>query len=99
MKQVIKFGIYINRNINNLCHLYAFNIFDHYKKIDIYNYIAEMGDSYEDFDQEIQCFQRDAKVILENDRSGQKTEFYFVAYIEDDKGNIEDMKKIKQLYY
>lgn len=95
----IRFGILINLNLNNKCYLDDYNILENYKHVDVYNYISEIGDNWEDFDNEIRCFESDAKAISAKDGFGQKTEFYFVAYLQNEDGKIEEVRKIKQLFY
>lgn len=95
----IKFAILINLNNNNKCYLQSYNILDNYAKVDYYNYFREIGPNWEDFDHEIRCFESDAKAILNQDGFGQKSEFYLVAYLQNEDGKFEDIKKIKQLFY
>ena len=95
----IKFAILINLNINNKCYLQSYNILDNYKKVDAYNYLSETGENWEDFEHETKCFESDAKAILNEDGFGQKSEFYLVAYLQNEDGKFEDIKKIKQLFY
>lgn len=94
----IRFGILVNLNINNKCYLKSRNIIDSYNKVDTYNYISEIGQNWEDFDHETRCFESDAKAILNEDGFGQKSEFYLVAYLQNEDGKFEDIKKIKQLF-
>jgi hypothetical protein len=77
----------------------AGDVIDNYNKVDIYNYINEIGQNWEDFDHETRCFESDAKAILKEDGFGQKSEFYLVAYLQNEDGKFEDIKKIKQLFY
>lgn len=72
-----------------------------YRKIDTYNYLKTISDSYEDIDTEICNFREEAKKISEMDADVfscvEKTEYFLVCYIE--MNGIITTKTIKQLFY
>ncbi len=91
----IKFGILIKRGICNKANM------EWYRKIDTFNYIQKISDNYEDIDNEIEIFKREAKEISSKDSEVAgytgKTEYFLVCYIEN--GNDITIKKIKDLFY
>lgn len=100
MKNIeLKLGILINTDINNKCYLNNFNILDTYKKIETNQYVKEISDSYEDIDNEINCFAEDAATIKSCDSDFGKTSFYLVCYAIDAAGEVIKTKIIKDLFY
>lgn len=100
MKELdINFGILIDLNINNKCHLQDFNILELFNRIDVYHYIYDIDCGYEDLQHFTDNFKEDAEKISALDSSGQKTEYYLICYIKDDNDNVLTTKKIKQLFY